>query len=303
MATPFTIASDLDLGPRMEAWQAAGDADISISAGDPPERLEDATQAGVAIDVVPGKVLIRIPGGTRFLVEGGTRITYCRGDAGDRKLRLFLFGTAWAALCYQRDLLPLHASAVLVDGRVHAFTGVSGAGKSTLAAALAAREYPLFADDLLVLDPASEGGLSCHAGHKRLKLWEDALALTGSEAQEAVRDEEGFAKFYAAVPSEAQLDTAPLASLSILRNDAPAHGEIVPARSGVSGSAALSMLGMNIYRPLLGAAIWPRPKLFAVLARLAGAIDVGTFNRSLKRENFGAGIDAFEAWLRNGSGG
>lgn len=43
----------------------------------------------------------------------------------------------------------LHASAVLVDGRVCAFIGESGAGKSTIAQQLVLKGYELYADDLL----------------------------------------------------------------------------------------------------------------------------------------------------------
>ena len=64
-------------------------------------------------------------------------------------VRLFLLGSVWGALALQRGLLPLHASAVGRGRTVHAFTGPPGAGKSTLAAALAARGYPLFTDDML----------------------------------------------------------------------------------------------------------------------------------------------------------
>ena len=70
---------------------------------------------------------------------------------------LSLFGSPWAAVALQRGLLPLHASAVSRAGAVHAFSGASGGGQSTLAAALGRHGLPFFADDLLLLDPASFG--------------------------------------------------------------------------------------------------------------------------------------------------
>jgi len=63
-------------------------------------------------------------------------------------VRLYLLGSAWGALCYQRDLLVLHASAVRVDGRAVAFCGRPGMGKSTLAAWLAESGHALVSDDL-----------------------------------------------------------------------------------------------------------------------------------------------------------
>ena len=55
----------------------------------------------------------------------------CRRTA----VRLYLLGTCMGALLFQRKLLPLHGSAVVINGKAYAFVGDSGAGKSTLAAA------------------------------------------------------------------------------------------------------------------------------------------------------------------------
>jgi hypothetical protein len=65
---------------------------------------------------------------------------------------------------YQRAVLPmvlqvsgrevLHASAVLVGGRVVAFCAVSGTGKSTIAYGLSTRGHPLWGDDAVTVDLA-----------------------------------------------------------------------------------------------------------------------------------------------------
>jgi hypothetical protein len=65
---------------------------------------------------------------------------------------------------YQRAVLPmvlqvsgrevLHASAVLVHGRVVAFCAVSGTGKSTIAYGLSRRGHPLWGDDAVTVDLA-----------------------------------------------------------------------------------------------------------------------------------------------------
>ena len=122
--------------------------------------------------------------GRRAFPDRGRRHGPLRSEARydiGRDIGLFLFGSPWAALALQRGLLPLHASAVSRAGTVHAFNGVSGAGKSTLAAALGGYGLPFFVDDLLLLDPASDGakeaGAGCYGG-TGLKLFPDALALT-----------------------------------------------------------------------------------------------------------------------------
>ncbi len=54
----------------------------------------------------------------------------------------------------------LHASAVLTAGGVAAFCAVSETGKSTMAAALAARGYPLWADDAVAVE--ADGNAAVH---------------------------------------------------------------------------------------------------------------------------------------------
>src|SRR2546429_642560 len=82
----------------------------------------------------------------------------------------FLCGPVWATLCHQRGLLPLHASAILTDGRITAFAGRSGVGKSTTAALMHSLNYQLFADDILPItfDKNSEPGAWPYL--RRLKL-------------------------------------------------------------------------------------------------------------------------------------
>ena len=51
----------------------------------------------------------------------------------------------------QRKILPLHGSAVAIDGKAYAFIGESGAGKSTLAAAFMNKGYELMTDDIVAI--------------------------------------------------------------------------------------------------------------------------------------------------------
>ena len=79
-------------------------------------------------------------------------------------------------VAYQRGVLPLHASAVELDGRVIAVSGLSGAGKSTFAALLVARGGRVVADDMLVL--GGEGALAW-PGAAGLKLSSLSLGRIG----------------------------------------------------------------------------------------------------------------------------
>lgn len=70
---------------------------------------------------------------------------------------------------------PLHATAVMVEGRTVAFLGDSGWGKSTIAAACLRAGHQLLTDDLLLLMPGHQAGepFIAQPGPPRLKLFPD----------------------------------------------------------------------------------------------------------------------------------
>ncbi len=69
----------------------------------------------------------------------------------------------------------LHASAVMIGGRVVAFLGQSGVGKSTLCAELMRSGCEFVADDGLALSANEGGQLRCFLGPPQLRLWPSTL--------------------------------------------------------------------------------------------------------------------------------
>lgn len=139
------------------------------------------------------------------------------------ELELWLRGSVYAAVAALNGLLPIHASAVAHKGRVFAISGPSGAGKSTLAAGLGAARpdrpgLPLFCDDTLLLDLSNPTAIWCLPGHKRLKLDDAALALTGAVQREEVGAQ--IDKFYAEPPGSTVSEPLPLAALLFLEDSA-----------------------------------------------------------------------------------
>jgi hypothetical protein len=95
-------------------------------------------------------ILIRIRDLADFEVKGGRQIRiWPTAGAAQKDIEIFLLGTVWGALCHQRGILPLHASAIVTGGVITAFAGHSGAGKSTTAALMSSLDYELIADDIL----------------------------------------------------------------------------------------------------------------------------------------------------------
>lgn len=170
--------------PEMRA--AAGDtADavtIAIGPAPPPTGIP-LLAPGVAAG--PADFWMDVPGIARLLVRNGAMITMdAASPAMLDEARAYLLGSAMGALLHQRNVLPLHASAVLVDGRAIAFAGTSGAGKSTLALAMVQRGHRLICDDICAVTLAGDAP-AVWPGLANLKLWQDALAAAG-EAHEAL---------------------------------------------------------------------------------------------------------------------
>jgi hypothetical protein len=110
-------------------------------------------------------------------------------DAKQKDIEVFLFGPAWATLCHQRGMLPLHASAIVTKGGgITAFAGHSGAGKSTMAALLHSLGYELLADDILPVSFNQNSIPGAWPYLRRLKLHRDLVTQLGFTPAEIVSE-------------------------------------------------------------------------------------------------------------------
>jgi hypothetical protein len=157
---------------------AEPDVTISIDSG-----IEARELRSIGSDPAPeDEYSFFVPGIGLFKVAGGREITVAplSGIQTDA-LQPWLAGSVWGALCYQRGLLILHASAVgRTDGAI-AFCGLARTGKSTMAAHLHAQGHALVSDDLCRVDISTEGPVLIHPSVPRLKLSKEVLAGLGRE--------------------------------------------------------------------------------------------------------------------------
>jgi len=149
----WRVQSTLPL-PELLPWRGGSRApDLVVEVGAVPPVDLDTPSFNPALQICPTGVRVAIPAVATYWVEAGRRVIVqptMPEDATD--IRVFLLGTVLALLCFQRGLLPLHASAVDIGGQALLLSGVSGAGKSTLAAAFSGRGYRLLSDDLCALE-------------------------------------------------------------------------------------------------------------------------------------------------------
>ena len=273
---PFTLDAELDLGAFMEPWLRVSGADVVVRRGCVPTALPDPEAGGVVWQHAGRRTLLRPPLGVRFLVEDGRTVRYeTERGARESDVRAFLLGGVWAVLGWQRGLLPLHASSVTRGRDLHAFVGRTGAGKSTLAAALARHGCALFADDILLLDPASFDARSGPLGHGHgaLRLYRRSMALTGSRADGPMSVRQGFPKWYAVPARSASRRTGRLRTVHLLsyRNDCRVERR--------TGGEALLVLNRAVHAPGQGAAIAGRRRILRWLAGLIPHTRVSVFHR------------------------
>ena len=100
------------------------------------------------------------------------------------KVKLYILGTCMGILLIQREILPLHGSAISIDGKAYAIVGDSGAGKSTLASEFMTRGYDLLTDDIIPVIISSEGKPTVVPSYPQQKLWIESLRQFGMDSSQ-----------------------------------------------------------------------------------------------------------------------
>jgi hypothetical protein len=231
----MTLASDLEL-PELAAAGNDQAPDLVITSA-PPDEVEGRGDSGGHPTHIKGVAHYRVRDGRSIVVSP-------EPGAEARDVRLYLLGVAMATALHQRGSLPLHVSAVEVDGEIHAFCGASGAGKSTLVTALQRHGLKLFCDDVGVVELPESGGVRLFPGVPRVKLWRDALGQFGIDETPLQRDLTRADKFHLEI--DVAPDSLPLRALYVLERREP---DQAPTIEQLSRQATVALLIQNTYRP------------------------------------------------------
>jgi hypothetical protein len=168
--------------------------------------------------------LIKIRDVADFEIIEGRRIRVWPASVATRKdIEIFLLGPAWATLCHQRGLLPLHASSILTRGGMVAFAGHSGSGKSTTAAMLNVSGYQLVADDILPIGFIDGSIPGAWPYLRRLKLHQSPIVKFGLTPTELVSSSLDNEKYFVQPESVARDAWNRLTRLYLLVNSPSAE--------------------------------------------------------------------------------
>jgi|SRR5665213_2677775 len=164
----LNIDSQLELP---ELSRGRGEPDVTIRLGEVSRPQAPATiddEAAFPPDV-GGFHIMR---GREIVVD-----LFPGADAG--VVRTLLAGRIMACLLRQRGHLPLHASAIAIDGQAVLFLGDSGSGKSTTAAAFRSRGHDVLADDVAAVRTV-KSGIELQTAWPGLRLLEDSRNVIGA---------------------------------------------------------------------------------------------------------------------------
>jgi hypothetical protein len=132
----LSIGSSIDLQELEESRLTASEphaVDACIRLGRVPPELAGVRRLYKDFQIADGRALLGVPGIGRFLIQRGREIILDVVPGADHlDVRRALIGRALMALLHQRGLVPLHGSAVAVNGRPIGLIGVRGSGKSAL---------------------------------------------------------------------------------------------------------------------------------------------------------------------------
>lgn len=233
-----------------------------------------------------GSTYLRCPDLADFVLSAdGRQILYCAATGvSAESWQTYLLGQVISFALVTQGIEPLHATAVIVDGRAIAFLGESGQGKSTLAAAFVRHGHRLLTDDLLVLS-ADRAGVLAHPGPGRIKLFpKEARRLLGSGAAGVPMNALTAKLVIPLEPSQVQDATVPLGALYVLRSpERPADARAIRVSALRSRDAFLQLMKHTFNRIVVAPERLERQ--FESAARLASRVPIRrlSYTRGLAR--------------------
>lgn len=274
-AYQLTIASELALPELLPADTEEADVQIRFACVS-RDGLADGKQLRPFLWAGENALWLDIADVARFLIRDGNEILIDPVPGiDDDTIRLFLLGSAFGALLFQRDLLVIHGNSVRIGEQCLICVGPSGIGKSTLAAAFLQRGFDILADDIV---PVNKEGQAL-PGFPRIKLWQDAADQFTINTAELRRIRPEMEKFNLSVKAMQQ-QALPVRWVFILCYDDISDIRIEP----ISGMEKFRPLRNNTYRAKFLEGMNLKAQHLCLCGKLAGQIRLARLIRP--REGF-----------------
>lgn len=272
------IASDILLPELLTADDTPESPDVIISFGKVPADITDAIEKTKSYQTSKNQFLFQVPGVGRYYVTNGNCILVEPDEqAKETSVRLFLLGTAFGSLLMQRGILPIHGSAVVINGFCVIITGVSGAGKSTLLAAFRERGYSFLTDDVAAVTVDADGVARVYSAYPQQKLWRDSAETMGVDTASLTPFYSGYNKDKYAVPVHKGFWKSPVPLIAVYELGAERCRDV--ALRPLSGVDKLEVLMSHTYRPWLIDGLGLKESHFKQCVAVARQVSVSRLTR------------------------
>ena len=210
----YTVSSEIPLPELSLIKLEDRPADIMIKKTDLHGLWSEYANADQYFVVRENFVMFLVPEKAIFLIRNGNEIYVSpMKDSSEKYQRLYILGTCMGAILMQRKILPLHGSAIAIEGRAYAIVGDSGAGKSTLASAFLRRGYQLLSDDVIPVTFTDANVPIVTPSYPQQKLWIESLNQFGIDSNQYESIVERETKYSVPVTAQFVADSLPLAGV------------------------------------------------------------------------------------------
>ncbi|PKM94034.1 MAG: hypothetical protein CVU84_11225 [Firmicutes bacterium HGW-Firmicutes-1] len=196
LAFGLTMKSDIEIEEFVEI-EKCNELDVEIKLGKVPESLEHNLEEPFWYYAKENELVFTVADIAKYYVHNGNEIIIePLVDAENSAIRVYLLGTAFGAILFQRGRVPFHGSALSINNIGVIITGESGAGKSTVTNALIKKGYNMVTDDVAALEIDEENKLKIYPSYPRQKLWIDSVRHMQIDISEIRRMDGTNDKFY-----------------------------------------------------------------------------------------------------------
>jgi hypothetical protein len=205
----LNISSEISL-PELEQIQLNGRGlDVMIIKEDLVKTWSLLSEPNKSFYVEKEFCMFEIPQVAIFKIKSGNCILVSPfHGASESQIRLYILGTCFGVLLMQRKTLPIHGSAVVIDGKAYGIVGESGVGKSTLASAFIKRGYQLLSDDVIAVSLSEGNTPIVTPSYPQQKLWQESLEYFGMESEHFLPIYDRETKFF--IPIKEQFLNKPI---------------------------------------------------------------------------------------------